>query len=85
VVRALGGNANMHWLVGDVCGARDGGERGRRAVLRRYGPWRGPDEVAYELRVLERVAALGWPVPRALTSPTRVGHHLWCLVGYMHG
>jgi Ser/Thr protein kinase RdoA (MazF antagonist) len=91
VVRALGGNANMHWLVGDVrdagdgAGDGDGGDRGGVAVLRRYGPWRGPDEVSYEVQVLERMAALGWAVPRALTSPTRVGRHLWCLFSYVRG
>jgi Ser/Thr protein kinase RdoA (MazF antagonist) len=89
----------MHWLVGGLREAADTGAAasgragdvgdGRRApecaVLRRYGPWREPDEVAYELRVLERTAALGWPVPRALTPPTRVGRHLWCLFHYLRG
>ena len=76
VVRVLGGNANMHWLVE--------GSQGR-AVLRRYGPWRTEAEVAYELRVLERVAGLGWVVPRALGEPARVGRHLGCLFSHLPG
>jgi Ser/Thr protein kinase RdoA (MazF antagonist) len=55
------------------------------AVLRRYGPWHTVDDVAYELRVLEHVAARGWAVPRALTAPARVGRHLWCLFSYVRG
>jgi Ser/Thr protein kinase RdoA (MazF antagonist) len=54
-------------------------------VLRRYGPWHSLDDVAYELRVLERVAALGWPVPLALTPPAQVGPHIWGLFRYLPG
>jgi aminoglycoside phosphotransferase (APT) family kinase protein len=81
VVRELGGNANMHWVVAGV----RGGDAEGRAVLRRYRPRLQEDEVAYELRVLERIAALGWHVPVALTSPVRVGRHLWCLFKYIPG
>ncbi|MGH2352796.1 MAG: phosphotransferase enzyme family protein [Chloroflexota bacterium] len=76
IIRQLGGNANMHWLAG-----HDGGV----AVLRRYGPWHDLDDVLYELRVLDRVAALAWPVPRTLTSPERLGRHVWCLFSYVPG
>src|SRR4051812_48567360 len=79
VIRQLGGNANMHWLV------RHGDHVGGVAVLRRYGPWHELDDVLYELRVLERVAALGWPVPRALAYPKRLGRHWWCLFSYIRG
>jgi Ser/Thr protein kinase RdoA (MazF antagonist) len=77
----LGGNANMHWLVSGVSGLPED----ERAVLRRYGPWRSEAEVAYELRVVERVAAMGWVVPRPLSAPVRVGRHLWCLFSYVPG
>jgi Ser/Thr protein kinase RdoA (MazF antagonist) len=66
----------MHWLVGHEEGV---------AVLRRYGPWHDLDDIRYELRVLERVAALGWPVPRTLTHPWQVGRHWWCLFSYVRG
>ena len=82
VTRQLGGNANMHWLVGNSGGV---GHDDGVAVLRRYGPWHALDDVLYELRVLNRVAALGWPVPRALASPTRVGRHVWGLFSYIRG
>jgi Ser/Thr protein kinase RdoA (MazF antagonist) len=88
VLRQLGGNANMHWLVGGLRGSRNAGNEGDGsdlAVLRRYGPWRAPEEVAYELQVLERLAALGWLVPHALTSPRQAGRHLWCLFSYVRG
>ena len=39
------------------------------AVLRRYGPWHSLEDVAYELRVLDRMAALGWPVPPGAGLP----------------
>ncbi|HEU5316325.1 MAG TPA: phosphotransferase, partial [Chloroflexota bacterium] len=81
VVRELGGNANMHWVV---AGMR-GGDADGRAVLRRYRPRLEEVEVAYELRVLARVAALRWHVPVALTEPVRVGRHLWCLFRYIPG
>lgn len=54
VVADLGGHGNRHWLV------EAGGER---LVLRRYGDQIG--DVAYELRVLDRLRALRWPVPYA--------------------
>ena len=76
VLRALGGNANMHWLAGDP---------NAPAVLRRYGPWHDLDDVGYELRLLDRVAALGWPVPTALAAPQRVGRHVWGLFRYLPG
>ena len=76
VLRPLGGNANMHWLVAVAEGV---------AVLRRYGPWHEAEDIAYELRVLEGVAARGWRVPRALGEPWRAGRHWWCLFGYVPG
>lgn len=69
----------MHWLVGPV------GSVGGVAVLRRYGPWHKLEDVLYELQVLDRIAALGWSVPRALTPPKYVSGHLWCLFSYVSG
>jgi aminoglycoside phosphotransferase (APT) family kinase protein len=58
VVAALGGRLNQHWLVE---------ARRERLVLRR---WSQPaDEIDYELRLLARVAALGWPVAPAVAGP----------------
>jgi Ser/Thr protein kinase RdoA (MazF antagonist) len=66
----------MHWLVANAGGA---------AVLRRYGPWHDLADIGYELRVLERIAALGWPVPAALAPPEYVGRHWWGLFSYVPG
>jgi Ser/Thr protein kinase RdoA (MazF antagonist) len=82
ILRPLGGNANMHWLVSHPGGSP---EPGNRAVLRRYGPWHSLEDVAYELRVLDRLAALGWPVPQALAPPEQVGRHIWGLFRYLPG
>jgi Ser/Thr protein kinase RdoA (MazF antagonist) len=76
VLRPLGGNANMHWLVAGAEGV---------AVLRRYGPWHEAEDIAYELRVLEGVAARGWRVPLAVGEPWRAGRHWWCLFDYVPG
>ena len=54
-------------------------------MLRRYGPWHDLEDVGYELRVLDRLAALGWPVPQALASPQQVGRHIWGLFRYFPG
>ena len=82
LLRPLGGNANMHWLVSPAGGSP---ASANSAVLRRYGPWHSLEDVAYELRVLDRMAALGWPVPQALASPQRVGRHIWGLFRYLPG
>src|SRR4051812_26464932 len=55
MIAPLGGRLNLHWLVE---------ARRERLVLRR---WAQPaDEIDYELRLLERIAALGWPVAPAI-------------------
>jgi Ser/Thr protein kinase RdoA (MazF antagonist) len=76
VVRPLGGNANMHWLVE---------ADGQRMVLRRYGQWRSPQEVDYEVDVLKRVAAGGWKVPVATVEPRTLGPHVWCAFEFIPG
>jgi len=71
----LGGRANKHWLV-----TADG----RALVLRRY-----QDEpigdIGYELQVLQRLAALGWPTPVAVADPVRVAGRAWCLFRWLPG
>jgi aminoglycoside phosphotransferase (APT) family kinase protein len=72
VVAPLGGRLNQHWLV-------DAG--GERLVLRR---WATPaDDVTYELRLLARVAALGWPVAPAVAGPVELDGHLWGLFPFL--
>ncbi|MGN6359657.1 MAG: phosphotransferase enzyme family protein [Thermomicrobiales bacterium] len=74
VVAPLGGRLNQHWLV-DV-----GGER---LVLRRWATLAG--DVAYELQLLDRVAALGWPVAPAVAEPVELDGHLWGLFPFLTG
>jgi Ser/Thr protein kinase RdoA (MazF antagonist) len=76
VRRALGGTANMHWLV-------DSG--GERLVLRRYGPWHSPVEVAWELELQRRLGADGWRVPSPLGTPAVVGDHVWAIMSWVPG
>lgn len=51
VIALLGGRLNQHWLVD---------RRGESLVLRRWSA--APNDLEYEAKLLERVAALGWPV-----------------------
>lgn len=74
VVAPLGGRLNQHWLV------QSGGAD---LVLRRCSTFRS--DVAYELRLLEAVAALGWPVAPAVAEPIEREGHLWCLFAYLPG
>lgn len=74
LVAPLGGRLNQHWLV----------ERRReRLVLRRC--WQSSDEIDYELRLLERIAALGWPVAAAVTGPIERAGHVWTLAPFLAG
>lgn len=74
VVADLGGNGNRHWLV-------EAG--GQRLVLRRYGTQIG--DVGYELRVLDRLLALGWPVPYAAADLFRRRGTTWGLFVWLPG
>lgn len=76
VIRALGGTANMHWLV------ETGGDR---VILRRYGPWRSLAEVAWELELQRRLATDGWRVPGPLCAPAVVGDHVWAVMSWVPG
>ncbi|HEX5502044.1 MAG TPA: phosphotransferase [Thermomicrobiales bacterium] len=73
-VAPLGGRLNRHWLVarGD-----------ERLVLRRWAT--PPDDVAYELRLLVRVAALGWPVAPAVAGPLEMDGRVWGLFPFLPG
>lgn len=81
VVAPLGGRLNQHWLVD---------ARGERFVLRR---WAEPgdarsamaDAIHYELRLLTRLAALGWPVAPAVAGPVELDGRVWCLFPFLPG
>jgi Ser/Thr protein kinase RdoA (MazF antagonist) len=74
VVAPLGGRINQHWLVE---------ERGERLVLK---CWTNPDDdVAYELRLLARLAGLGCPVAPAVAELAELGGQHWCLFPFLPG
>jgi Ser/Thr protein kinase RdoA (MazF antagonist) len=74
VVAPLGGRLNRHWLVT---------AHGDQLVLRRWAT--AADDIAYELRLLASVAALGWPVAPAVAGPVDIGGHVWCLFPFLPG
>lgn len=74
VVAPLGGRLNQHWLVES---------RGEPLVLRRWS--QPPDEIDYELRLLARLAALGWPVAPALAGPVELAGQRWSLAPFLPG
>jgi len=74
LVAPLGGRLNQHWLVE---------ARRERLVLRR---WAQPaDEIDYELRLLARIAALGWPVAPVVVGPIELDGHVWSLAPFLPG
>lgn len=74
LVASLGGRLNQHWLVET---------RQEQLVLRR---WAQPVEsVVYELRLLEQLAARGWPVAPALAGPVEEAGHHWTLMPFLPG
>jgi len=74
LVTPLGGRLNQHWLVE---------ARRERLVLRR---WAQPaDEIDYELRLLARIAALGWPVAPAIAGPIELNGDFWSLAPFLPG
>lgn len=74
VIVPLGGRLNRHWLVD---------ARGAQLVLRRWA--QPPDEVAYELRLLESLASLGWAVAPAVAGPFELEGHVWTLAPFLPG
>ena len=80
-IAPLGGRLNQHWLVD---------ARGERLVLRRWadtGDARAEmlGDIDYELRLLARVAAMGWPVASALAGPVERDGHIWSLFPFLPG
>ncbi len=74
-IEYFGGQSNAHWLV------ESGGSR---LVLRGYAP-EPLGDIAYELAVLRRLRALGWPVPAAVAEPMHFGGRTWCLFVWLPG
>lgn len=74
VIASLGGRLNQHWLVD---------ARGERLVLRRWAT--SGDDIAYELRLLASIAALGWPVAPAVAGPIELDGQVWCLFPFLPG
>jgi aminoglycoside phosphotransferase (APT) family kinase protein len=74
LVAPLDGQLNQHWLV--VL-------KGEQLVLRR---WSKPTEdIDYELRLLNRIAALGWPVAPAVAGPLELSGAVWTLAPFLPG
>ena len=71
----LGGRHKQSWLVE---------HRRGRLVARRYPIQPFPD-TAYELKVLARLDADGWPVPVAVEEPVEVDGRTWCLSKFLPG
>jgi aminoglycoside phosphotransferase (APT) family kinase protein len=75
VVTPLGGRLNQHWLVESAGGAK--------LVLRR---WASPlAEIEYEVRLVEAVGSLGWPVASTVAGPVEVMGHRWSLARMLPG
>jgi len=74
IVTPIGGRLNQHWLVE---------ARGERLILRRWAGSR--DDADYELRLLTRIAALGWPVAPAIGAPVVSAGSTWSLFPYLPG
>jgi aminoglycoside phosphotransferase (APT) family kinase protein len=74
LVAPLGGRLNQHWLVET---------RRERLVLRRWA--QSADEIDYELRLLEQIAALGWPVAPAVAGPLELDGVVWTLAPFLPG
>src|SRR5262245_44869043 len=74
LIAPLGGRLNQHWLVET---------RRERLVLRRWS--QAADEIDYELRLLEQIAALGWPVAPAIAGPLDCCGAVWTLAPFLPG
>ncbi|RYX86286.1 hypothetical protein EON83_03420 [bacterium] len=75
LVEELGGRLNRHWQV----------ERGNeRFVLRLWAPvW--VETMDYEVRLLERLAGLGWPVASIVGEPFEWDGYTWSLSRFLEG
>lgn len=75
LVASLGGRLNQHWLVES---------QRERFVLRRWSTL-SLDDITYELRLLARIAGLGWPVASAVEGPVEWDGHFWSLFPFLPG
>jgi aminoglycoside phosphotransferase (APT) family kinase protein len=79
LVAPLGGRINQHWLVES---------RREPFVLRRWGQSAGAigcASIHYEVRLVARLAALGWPVAATVEGPTELAGHFWSLAPFLPG
>ncbi len=83
LVASLGGRINRHWLVD---------ARGEQFVLRCWGQSPLLDDAAlidesihYEVRLVESLAALGWPVAPPVAGPIKIAGQLWSLAPFLPG
>lgn len=83
LVAPLGGRINRHWLVD---------AQGKQFVLRCWG--RSPlvdgaalhdDSIHYEVRLVEALAALGWPVAPSVVGPIEIVGQRWSLAPFLPG
>lgn len=74
VLTSLGGRLNVHWLVE---------RRNQQLVLRRWS--QPPDEIAYEVRLVESLATLGWPVAPVVEGPLEHDESWWSLALFLVG
>lgn len=73
-IAPLGGRLNLHWHI-EV--------QNTPLVLRRWA--QSASDVAYEVHLLERIAALGWPVAPVLEEPFALAGYLWSLSSFLPG
>ena len=79
LIAPFGGTRNQHWLVDS---------RRQRWVLHRW--WRSADSIDwasinYEVRLVARLAALGWPVAATVAEPMELAGHAWSLAPFLSG
>jgi Ser/Thr protein kinase RdoA (MazF antagonist) len=74
LIAPLGGRLNQHWLVAF---------RDEQLVLRRWS--QTADEIDYEIRLVARIAALGWPVAPAVAGPIELSSAVWTLAPFLPG
>ncbi len=74
LLASLGGRLNQHWLVE---------AKRTHMVLRRW--YQSPTSIAYELLLMSRLAAMGWPVALPVEAPVEVEGHVWSLAPFLPG
>ena len=79
LIAPLGSKYNKHWHAQSRSGA---------CVLRQWGQLINPEGLAsvqYEVRLMARLAELGWPVPFSLEKPVELMGHWWSLAPFLPG